>query len=135
MSHSSLLGKLVYHIFSTPCNSVASERAFSTQNLIHTKSRNHSRPETVNKLTYVYTNAQILDQFDDLQLLPESIKMKSVHNLTAEEEVTLENILLGIEVDDQGDLMDVVDAGDENDSEDVDEEAVEEDEDDEFIHS
>jgi hypothetical protein len=64
--------------------------------------------------------------------LLESIKTKSVHSLTAEEEVTLENVLLGIEVDDQGDLMDIVDAGDENDSEDVDEEAVEEDEEDEF---
>ena len=132
MSHTKLLGKLGYRVFSTPCNSVASERAFSTQNLIHTKSRNHLKSETVNKLTYLYTNARFLDQFEDLQELPESIKAKSVHCMTSEEEVVLENILLGIEVEDQGDLNDIVDAGDENDSEDVEEDAGEEDEEDEF---
>ena len=122
MSHSNLLGKLAYRIFSTPCNSVASERAFSTQNLIHTKSRNHLKPETTNKLTYIYTNARILDPFGELGQFPESIKAKSVYNLTAEEEVTMENVLLGIEVDDDGTIMDIDEGGGESDAADVDEE-------------
>src|SRR5436190_13040194 len=39
-SHTKLLGKLAYRVFCCPVNSVASERAFSVQNLIHTTSRN-----------------------------------------------------------------------------------------------
>ena len=125
MSHSILLGKLGVRIFSTSCNSVASERAFSTQNLIHTKSRNHLKSEKVNKLTYIYTNARVLEQFEDIPQLPESIKAKTIHNLTPEEEVALENVLLGIEVDDKGDLVDIIDAEEESDSEDVDDEESE----------
>ena len=36
-SYTSMIGTLAKHIFSTPVNSVASERAFSIQNLIHMK--------------------------------------------------------------------------------------------------
>src|SRR5579859_8004364 len=38
--HTKLLGKLAFRVFSCPVNSVACERAFSTQNLTHTVSRN-----------------------------------------------------------------------------------------------
>ena len=43
-----------------------------------------------------------------------------------EEEVTLENVLLGIEVDDESIIMDIGKTGNENDNEDVDEEAEQE---------
>ena len=127
MSHSTLLEKLAYRIFSTSCNSVASERAFSTQNLIHTKSRNHLKSETTNKLAYIYTNARILDQFDELSQFPESMKAKSVYNLTPEEEVMMENVLLGIKVNDDGTIMNIVDAENESDAGGVDEEDEDED--------
>ena len=91
------------------------------QNLIHTKSCNHLKSETTNKLAYIYTNARILDQFGELDHFPESIKAKSVHNVTPEEEVTMENVLLGIEVDDNGAILDIGDAGDDSDTGYVDE--------------
>jgi hypothetical protein len=60
--------------------------------------------------------------------LPESIKAKSEYDLTSVEEVTLENVLLGIEVDDNSDITDIIDAEEENDNEDVDEEDEDEEE-------
>jgi hypothetical protein len=122
MSHSNLLGKLAYRIFSTPCNSVASERAFSTQNLIHTKTRNRLKPETTNKLTYIYINARILHSFDELAQFPMGIKARHMHELTAEEEVMIENVLLGIEMDENGTIMDIDKTGGESNARDVDEE-------------
>jgi len=129
MVHSTVLGKLGYRLFSTPCNSVASERAFSIQNLIHTKSRNQLKSETTNKLTYIYTNGRILDQFEELFLLPESIKAQSVHDLTPEDEVTLENVLLGIDVEHQSAGMDIDENIDENGDEDDSEEGDDNDDD------
>ena len=38
-----------------------SERAFSTQNLIHTKTRNRLDAQRVDKLTYVHINKRVLD--------------------------------------------------------------------------
>jgi len=122
MSHTSFLGKLGNRLFSTPCNSVASERAFSIQNLIHTKSRNQLKSETTNKLAYVYTNSRILHRFDGMFELPDSIKAKSIHKLTSEEEVELENILMGIDVDDGS--VEIDNAG-ENEDEDVDDDEEE----------
>src|SRR5579859_542023 len=114
MAQSTFLGKLGYRLFLTPCNSVASERAFSIQNLIHTKSHNHPKSETTNKLCYIYTNGRILDQFDRLFLLPESIKVKSVHDLMPEEEVALENDILGLDVEHQSVEMDIDEDMDDN---------------------
>ena len=94
-----------------PCNSIASEYAFSTQNLIHTRSHNQLKSATTNKLIYIYTNTQILHQFYESTLFSQSIKVMSINNLTVEEEVQLENVLLGIDVDDNGIIMDVMDAG------------------------
>ena len=55
-------------------------------------------------------------------MLSESIKTTSVHDLTPEEEVTLENDLLGLDVDDQSAEMDIVsDIDEDNDDDDVDE--------------
>ena len=58
--HAKLLGIFAKRMYSTPANSVASERAFSMQNILHTKSRNALLSERVNKLTYAYMNARVL---------------------------------------------------------------------------
>jgi len=122
MSHTMLIGKLGDRLFSTPCNSVASERAFSIQNLIHTKSRNQLKSETTNKLTYVYTNGRSLEQFEEMFVLPNSIKDKSIDKYTVEDEVELENSLLGLDVDDANAGMDLDENVDENEDGDVNEE-------------
>jgi hAT family C-terminal dimerisation region len=56
------LAKLAFRIFESPVNSVASERAVSVQNLIHSKMRNRLLPERANKPEFIYTNAHILEQ-------------------------------------------------------------------------
>src|SRR5205814_2308319 len=48
--HARSLGLLAQRISQTPANSVPSERAFSIQNLIHSKQRNRLSPERANKL-------------------------------------------------------------------------------------
>jgi len=125
---SPLIAKLGYRFFSTPCNSVASEQAFSIQNLIHNKSRNRLKSVTTDKLTYIYTNGRILDQFDSEGMfqLPESIKARSIHDLTPEDEVTLENALLGLDIEHQSNEVDE----DENMDGNEEEESSEEDDDD-----
>lgn len=60
--HSPGLATLASRLFKTPANSVPSERAFSTQNLIHTKTRNRLDAQRVNKLTYVHINQRALDR-------------------------------------------------------------------------
>jgi len=72
-----------------------------------------------------YTNGRTLEQFD---VLPDSIKDKSIHKYTLEDEVELENNLLGLDVNDINAEMDVDEDVDENEDGDVDEED-EEDED------
>jgi len=129
MGHTELLGKLNNWLFSTPCNLVASERVFSIQNLIHTKSRNRLKSETTYKLAYVYTNSRILDRFQGMFELPDSIKTKSIYKLTSEDEVELENILLGIDLDDRNVEMDYDENDTENEDEDIDGDEVEDEDD------
>jgi len=129
MGHTELLGKLSNRLFSTPCNSVASKRAFSIQNLIHTKSHNRLKSETTNKLAYVYTNSRILDRFQGMFELPDSIKTKSIYKLMSEDEVELENILLGIDLDDKNVEMDYDENDTKNEDEDVDGDEVEDEDD------
>ena len=59
--HSPGLAALASRLFKTPANSVPSERAFSTQNLVHTKTRNRLDAQHVDKLTYVRINARALE--------------------------------------------------------------------------
>src|SRR5579859_4408750 len=73
------LGTLCNRLFSTPANSVPSERSFSAQNYIHTKTRNSLKPDRVDKLTYIYMNSRVLDARKEGNQL-----------LTAEEEEQLE---------------------------------------------
>lgn len=49
-------------LFRTPANSVPSERAFSIQNLLHTKTRNCMLPERANKLEFLYINSCVFRQ-------------------------------------------------------------------------
>lgn len=58
---SSLLPHLARRLASTIANSVPSERAFSTMNLIHSKLRNRLLPDRVEKQIYIHINRRILD--------------------------------------------------------------------------
>src|SRR5579859_1595828 len=87
LEHTKVIGKLAVRIYSTPANSVPSERSFSTQNFIHDKKRNRLGSEKVNKLTYIYMNTRVLGDIDRQPV-------KSVHALTEEEKVEMEDILL-----------------------------------------
>lgn len=93
------LSQLATRIFSTPVNSVASERAFSVQNLIHTKIRNRLHSVQADKLAYTYTNGRILSTFDG-RLDVEGFQGLKIDDLTSEEEVMLEEMLLEIEAED-----------------------------------
>lgn len=124
------LAPLAVRIFSAPANSVASERAFSVQNIIHNKTRNRLRPQQVDKLSFVYTNARILDQHDIPEppaaiptAAPEDdFGSKLLDKLTPVEQVRLEDILMDLDVEDDlaglDDEMDVF--NDESDEESVD---------------
>ena len=61
INRSKALSILCNLLFSTPANSVPSERVFSTQNYIHTKTRNSLKPDRVDKLTYIYMNTRVFD--------------------------------------------------------------------------
>jgi len=94
------LSQIASRLYSTPVNSVASERAFSIQNLILTKTRNRLHSSKVNKLTYTYINARILKKLDGKQVDLDGFYSKNVDNLSPSEEVVLEDILLEIEAQD-----------------------------------
>jgi len=103
------LATISIRIFSAPVNSVASERAFSIQNLIHSKTRSRLHPYRANKLAFIYTSARVLDEHDNHQhdvTPPDTARVdfnaKPLDSLTQEEEVRLENILLDIEEEDEG---------------------------------
>jgi Protein of unknown function (DUF 659)/hAT family C-terminal dimerisation region len=121
------LGPLAIRIFSAPVNSVASERAFSVQNLIHNKTRNRLQAPKADKLTFVYTNARILDNHD-----PEPLQRadsdttdpffgKRIDNLSLKEEARLEDILLELEPQDNAGAADVRSQNDPEDDEQGDE--------------
>ena len=100
-NHTKLLGKLAYRLFSTPVNSVASERDFSTQNLIHTISRNAPHSERTDKLMYVYINGRTLNQFEDKLDIMQGSKSKPIRELSQDDEVALEDLLLASGVEDR----------------------------------
>lgn len=53
---------LALRIFKTPANSVPSERAFSSHNLIHDKKRNRLQSDRVDKLVFIHKNTQVLEK-------------------------------------------------------------------------
>lgn len=92
------LGRIAVRLYSCPVNSVASERAFSVQNLIHTKTRNRLQSKTADKLAYIYTNGRVIYRVDG-KLPLEGLLSKSVKQLTPQEEVQLESIMLDMTED------------------------------------
>jgi hypothetical protein len=56
------LSRLALRVFKTPANSVPSERAFSTHNLIHDKRRNRLQVEKVDKLVFIHRNTRVLEK-------------------------------------------------------------------------
>ncbi len=87
------LAKLGNRIFQCPANSVPGERAFSTQNFLHSKIHNHLSAERVDKLTYIYMNSHVFRAKDGNN---ENVVVNrySLSTLTAEEEMELEDRLL-----------------------------------------
>lgn len=97
------LGKFAIRIFKAPCNSVPSERAFSIQNLIHTKTRNQLHSDKVNKLTYLYINSRVFKRqklLNDTNLKTDL--KRSPHDLTEAELVQMEDSLLEEDESDVG---------------------------------
>ena len=76
---------------------VASERAFSTMNLIITKLRNRLSVEKANKLIFIYMNQRVLDRAGDL-LLGDWVEELD------EEQVEIEELLLPIEEEEENDI-------------------------------
>lgn len=56
------LGELAVRIFHTPANSVPSERAFCTCNLMHDKKQNRLSTVVTDQLCYIHVNKHILDR-------------------------------------------------------------------------
>jgi hypothetical protein len=88
-----VLAQLAVRIFKAITNSVASERAFSAMNLIHTKLRNRLGVEKSNMLIYIYMNQRVLDRNGD-------IFVGDLGEKTLEEQVLLEEAILEIVGDD-----------------------------------
>ena len=93
MSYTTLLGKLAVRVFSTPANSVSSERSFSTQNYIHTNTRNALQSDKVDKLIYMYMNERTLRSAASANNPIEYV----VHGLSPEEELEIEKKVLLVE--------------------------------------
>ena len=88
MHHAPVLGKLGNRIFQAPANSVPSERSFSTQNFLHSKTRNRLGAMRVDKLTYIYMNSRV---FRGKDIVDNCVDLET---LTAEEALELEDQLL-----------------------------------------
>lgn len=86
------LSKLGNRLFQAPGNSVPSERSFSIQNYIHSKSRNRLGTARVDKLIYIYMNSRALAGMKS---------MNPLSSLTVEQEVELEDELLQEEDDEE----------------------------------
>jgi hAT family C-terminal dimerisation region len=93
------LAKLGNRIFQCPANSIPSERAFSTQNFIHSKIRNRLNPEHVDKLTYIYMNSHVF-RVRDGKNENTVVNCYSLDILTPEQEIELEDTLLQEEDED-----------------------------------
>ena len=97
MEHTKVLGRFAVQIYSTPANSVPSERAFSAPNLVHNKVRNALSSERVNKLTYTYINTRVLRTINTLTNSLNSSSLRSPYELSKAQEVEIEEAILGDE--------------------------------------
>ncbi len=85
-----VLGPFAERLMETPANSVPSERAFSIQNLVHTKARNALSTIRVDKLQFIHINGNILCRRSN----PTS---KTPISYSEDDLVAMEDILLGEE--------------------------------------
>jgi hypothetical protein len=88
--HAQVIGALAMRIFTTPSNSVPSERAFSIMNFIHRKGRNNLDSERVDKLTYIYINIR---QFRRIGEDGQDRFVSDLSQISEQEEVELEDML------------------------------------------
>jgi hypothetical protein len=86
--HAKVIGALAVRIYSTPSNSVPSERAFSVMNFIHRKGRNSLGSEKVDKLTYTYINTRLFRRTEGARFVSD------LSEISEEEEVELEDMLM-----------------------------------------
>jgi hypothetical protein len=91
-----VLAQLVVRIFEAIANSVASERAFSAMNLIHSK-RSRLGIEKANKLVFIYMNQRVPDKNGD-------IFVGDLVEKSSEDQVLLEEGILDIFGDDSTEL-------------------------------
>jgi Protein of unknown function (DUF 659)/hAT family C-terminal dimerisation region len=120
-SHTQFLGQLAFRLFSLPVNSVASEQAFSIQNLIHSKIRSALQSERVDKLTYTYINGRVLYNIDKIMELGNTGKSKRPSEMTIQDEVLLEDVFLAIEQEERSSATIINEAEDEEEDSDDDE--------------
>jgi hypothetical protein len=92
------LGTLAVRLFTTPANTVPSERAFSAQNLIHDRKRNRLSAEKTNKLVYIHMNQRLLDNIQRQQTTAETLQNVN--------EVVMEDELFSMVVPDTSDVID-----------------------------
>jgi hypothetical protein len=95
------LGTLAVRLFSTPANTVPSERAFSAQNLIHDRKRNRLSAEKTNKLVYIHMNQRLLDNLEKQQTMTELL-----HNT---DEIAMEDEYLPLSIPNTLDTSEVID--------------------------
>jgi hypothetical protein len=60
----SQLAPLARRIFTSPANSVPSERSFSSINYLHNKARNRLTPANTDMLAFIYMNSRVLRRLD-----------------------------------------------------------------------
>ena len=94
------LARIAVRMFEAVANSVASERAFSAMNLIHSKMRNRLGTEKANKQIFIYINQRVLDKKGGI-FFGDSV------NKTPKDQVQLEKELLEIlGKDDEEEIVD-----------------------------
>jgi hAT family C-terminal dimerisation region len=81
----SYLSALAIQVFSTPANSVPSERSFSAINFIQDEYRSHLSAEKTNMLIFIYMNSKVLRQ-------QPSEPASTWYNLTEDQEEEFEDL-------------------------------------------
>ena len=89
------IAKFAQRIFELVCNSVPSERAFSTMNLIHTPQRNRLDPEKVSMLSYIYMNQRVFDRLEG------KVHLENIDLEEEVEQVQMEEFIMNDELDEE----------------------------------
>ncbi len=93
-----VLSNLAIRIYSCPANSVPSERAFSTQNIIHTKVHNRLQSEHIDGLVFMFMNRCVLQQMEsqkaESKIINKLLNASQLCNLSEAEELEFEEAIL-----------------------------------------